>query len=606
MVSTLKYLKAGARVVPPSMGRACARLVAFRRRAEGFTLVELLAVMAIIGILAGITAGAVTGLGGQGINAQILSDASAMETAANRFLNASFPETFPVSALPSGEDELGVREIDFDAKLPQDPTKTFVPDFLKKIPDSAALVSFRIATGTGTGRIFIADDGAAFAPPSDSRFDASFSNTIPLGNPVVTFTLKMGKNRAALKKLRVIGPGGFGLGGRTLPAGSKVGTLQITFGTDNIWRSGHEISVDTDIIATGRAHEWEMTPIYGAAVSDADNSPISGVKEGVTSLTHSFTIGATGTAGVPGKLFIDMDRTGLTKAHNEASETWIITIFDKAQDAAGVVIIPEESLITNPSVSKVYRWLTEEHSTIQVVDIFSPVAGRLAVVIKNPSVSATSTPVPTPTTPSPSSTPFVTPTPTPTNSPPLATILSAILIGNTIDFTGLGLDTEDGTIPAADMDWVMVRTSSLGNVLQTATGVSSGTFVSLSASDEFRITLTVTDSGGATGTASVDVSTPAANTAPLVTVTGPTTGTTAGTPNLVFIAAVTDDNDNSGTLLVAIKWYIDGNPVGVTGPTMNVPGNVIGAVGNHTIEARSEDSGGLTGVGTLTIKLTTP
>jgi len=77
----------------------------------------------------------VTGLGGQGINAQILSDASAMETAADRFLNASFPETFPVSALPSGEDELGVREIDFDAKLPQDPTKTFVPDFLKKIPD---------------------------------------------------------------------------------------------------------------------------------------------------------------------------------------------------------------------------------------------------------------------------------------------------------------------------------------------------------------------------------------------------------------------------------------------------------------------------------------
>ena len=108
--------------------------------------------MAIIGILAGITAGAVTGLGGQGINAQILSDASAMETAADRFLNASFPETFPVSALPSGEDELGVREIDFDAKLPQDPTKTFVPDFLKKIPDSAALVSFRI--DTGTGRIF--------------------------------------------------------------------------------------------------------------------------------------------------------------------------------------------------------------------------------------------------------------------------------------------------------------------------------------------------------------------------------------------------------------------------------------------------------------------
>ena len=367
-------------VVPTSLAGVCARIVAFRRSAEGFTLVELLAVMAIMGILAGITAGSVTGLGEQGINAQIASDTSAMETAADRFLNASFPEIFPVSPLPSGEDDLGVRAIDFDARLPQDPTKTFVPDFLKKIPNSAALVSYRI--DTGTRRIFTADDGAAFVPPSDSRFDASFSDTTPLGNPVVTFTLKMGKNRAALKKLRVTGPGGFVLGGRTLPAGSKVGTLQITFGTDNIWQSGHEISVDTDILATGRAHEWEMTPIYSGAISDADLTGVVGVKEGVTSLTHSLIINASGTVGVPGKLFLEMDRTGLTKAHNEATETWVLTIFDKAQTSAGDVIDPEERLITNPSVSKVYRWLTEEHSTIQVDDIFVPVAGRLAVVIK--------------------------------------------------------------------------------------------------------------------------------------------------------------------------------------------------------------------------------
>lgn len=474
------------------------RFMALRHNVQGFTLVELLAVMAIIGILAGVAAGSVTGLGGSGVNAQIKSDTSALETAADRFLNDSFPATYPVSALPSGEDDLGVREINFDARLPQNPAKTFVPDFLKKIPNSAALVSYRIETATG--RIFVADDGAAFAPLPDSRFDAAFTDLSPSGNPEVTFELKMRKNRASEEELRVQGPGGFVLGGRSLPPGSKVGKLEITFGTDNPWKSGHEISVDTDITATGRAHEWEMIVNYATATSDADDSDVTGVKEAVTTLIHTLTIDASGTVGVPGKLFLLMDRTGLINAHNESTESWVLTILKAAQDSGSVDIVPEEKLITNPSVSAVYRWLTEEHSTIQVEDIFVPVSGRLAVVIKGEAaLSPTSTPEPTPTTP--------TPSPTPTNTPPLATILSTTPTFNTIGFEGLGLDAEDGTILAADMSWELVRTSNLTNILQTATG-SSGTFSPVTPDDEFRITLTVTDSGGATGTTSVIVNTP--------------------------------------------------------------------------------------------------
>ena len=88
--------------------------------------------MAIIGILAGVVAGSVTGLGSSGQNAQIKSDTKTMETAADRFFNDSFPQTYPISdpdtngdgilddldspPLPAGD--VGVRLVNFDARLP--------------------------------------------------------------------------------------------------------------------------------------------------------------------------------------------------------------------------------------------------------------------------------------------------------------------------------------------------------------------------------------------------------------------------------------------------------------------------------------------------------
>ena len=345
----------GAWIALPRKTRRRTLLPTAAKGFRGFTLVELLAVMAIIGILAGIVAGAVTGLGGRGQNAQIASDTEFMETAADRFLNAAFPETYPVSPLPDDGEELGVQAVNFDARLPQDPSKTFTPSFMKEIPNSAGLVSYRIETATG--RIFAADHAAAFAPPADSRVDISLSDTSLSANPDVTFELKMKKDRAAVETMKIQIPAGFTIGGQSLPSGSQVGKLEITFGGDNPWKSGHKISVDADVVATGAAHEWEIVVDYRGGKSDSDaNISVSDIKAATAGgtrpiLTHTITV--LESTDVPGTLTLQMDREGpeggpevSDAAHNEATESWKLKIFGIPQDSGGAYIDGETLVIS--------------------------------------------------------------------------------------------------------------------------------------------------------------------------------------------------------------------------------------------------------------------
>ena len=401
--------------VTPGVARGNKTFKALHRVQRGFTLVELLAVMAIIGILAGVVAGSVTGLSSSGQNAQIQSDTKVMETAADRFFNESFPQIYPVSdadtngdgvldeddspPLPAGD--VNVRLIDFDARLPQDPTKTFTPDFLKDIPNSAALVSYRVETTTGN--VFPAADGSALIPPADSRLDVTLSNkvtgTVATDNTAaviettdVTFDLTMRTNRAAVETLKIQLPAGFIFGGQSLSADIPVGTLDIFFDVDNPWKPGHVLKVTTSVVATGQANEWKVEPNYSTAASEATGVVVTEVKGEITkasdgtitrgtgpTLTHTLKISAA-TIETPGTLSIEMDRSaGAQLDHNESRETWVLKIYSHPnQDTS------QDPLITNPVSAAVYRWVAQEHSTIQVEDVFDQVAGRQAVLLKEP------------------------------------------------------------------------------------------------------------------------------------------------------------------------------------------------------------------------------
>lgn len=185
---------------------------------RGFTLVECLAGMAILGILATLVTGFIVGLDTQGQATRLDGDRDSMRRAATRFATEAFPEVFPVvgsddtDSFLQADTDLGVRIIDFEARLPENPGKKFVPDFLNELPDSSALVSWRIDTESVA--VFFANSGSLLIKPSNNRLDIETANREPEEAASHTLELNMTKDEAALKIINVKVPAGYSIAGR--------------------------------------------------------------------------------------------------------------------------------------------------------------------------------------------------------------------------------------------------------------------------------------------------------------------------------------------------------------------------------------------------------
>lgn len=421
---------------------------------KGFTLLELLAVMAIIGTLTGVVAGAVVGLGNTSQSTRLSGDANTIGKGADRFFTESFPQTYPVAGLDTNGDgvvddsddfdlpggDVGVRLIDFDAAFPQDATKSFVPDFMKEVPDSSARVSWRV--DIATGHVFFTEDGAALVRQSLARLDIKAEDTTRSSEEAAfqsdhIFDLNMRQGESPINTIKMTIPAGYVIGGQQLSVGAVVGSLEIKFEADNPWDTGNELTITSVPVEVVSGDLWKAVVNYdrntGGSTADVDvkNTGTGNDDE----RTHTIEVVPPSGDDSPGILTITLDRTteGAGPSPdfedyddpdvNEATEIFTLTLFDHAQvTLGGADVDPEVSLMTNPKAKGISRWLAEQNTAIDAEGAFADLAGNQAVVFKSGAAS---------------------PPPEPNNAPtPEEFILASVFFLEPVDITLTGFDAD--------------------------------------------------------------------------------------------------------------------------------------------------------------------
>ncbi|AHG88114.1 peptidase S8 and S53 subtilisin kexin sedolisin [Gemmatirosa kalamazoonensis] len=174
------------------------------------------------------------------------------------------------------------------------------------------------------------------------------------------------------------------------------------------------------------------------------------------------------------------------------------------------------------------------------------------------------------------------------NTPPTASVTSppngaSYVQGASVTFTGTGSDAEDGALSGASLVW----TSSLDGQIGTGTSFTTS---ALSAGTH-TITLTATDSKGATGTATRTLTVTASGSTSQTPVAGFTWTCTAAGLN-THQCALDASGSTSSAAIVSYAWsWGDGRSETKTTPTTK---NTWAAAGTYTVTLKVTDGSGRT------------
>jgi hypothetical protein len=165
---------------------------------------------------------------------------------------------------------------------------------------------------------------------------------------------------------------------------------------------------------------------------------------------------------------------------------------------------------------------------------------------------------------------------------------TTVAAGEAVGFAASADDAEDGDLSPAIL-WSSSLAGPLGGgAALTLTSLPVGTH---------RVTASVTDSGGRSGSAAVTLTVAGPNRGPGVAITAPADGTTVAAGAAVGFAASANDAED-GDLSAAILW--SSSLVGPLGSGASLALTSLPA-GTHLVTASVTDSGGLSGKATVTV-----